>query len=267
MMKFLKFIKDYALELIILVGVCLLFLIIVIYFRTGFDRTIFWQSVLPSAFVDVISVMVTTILISFLVSLNKEYKTKKEFYEIIKMQHIKVFYKLENDYLSIFTTNKYQPISNDNIIELNDIPDYIERLDDDFFRDILFIDFAEKEQINRGFAFLEFEKATQETLLKFIQKYASIMPTDYKKVVFKLDHMLDYSIFPIDNFNKEILRSEHKKFTDTLYWLVNYFDDIDKGKVARNESKEYGWSIISFTTLFFIMCCCLIIFCIYLYNI
>lgn len=93
------------------------------------------------------------------------------------------------------------------------------------------------------------------------------MPTDYKKIVFKLDHMLDYSIFPIDNFNKEILRSEHKKFTDTLYWLVNYFDDIDKGKVARNESKVYGWSIISFTTLFFILCCCLIIFCIYLYNI
>ncbi|MGE7131166.1 hypothetical protein [Lysinibacillus xylanilyticus] len=166
-MTLLKRLKDYAWEMIIVSGGLLLLFIFIIYFRAGFDKTTFWQSVLPSAFVDIISVLVTTFLLSYLLNKGREYKFKKQFYEIIKMQQISVFYQLENDYLSILTTKKDEAINNESDISLQEIPEYIDTLNDDFFKEEIYIYKESDEKITRGKALWKFNISAKNVLIGF----------------------------------------------------------------------------------------------------
>lgn len=49
----MKFLKEYAWGIILFSGGFVLVFVYIVYFKTGFDSQTFWQSVLPSTFVDV----------------------------------------------------------------------------------------------------------------------------------------------------------------------------------------------------------------------
>ncbi|MGE7131165.1 hypothetical protein [Lysinibacillus xylanilyticus] len=98
-------------------------------------------------------------------------------------------------------------------------------------------------------------------------KYSNIMPDEYKLLVYKLDFLFDYTTFPLNKFQKSMLKEEHGKLTEVLFKLTYYFDDLDKGAVAANKEKDYGgWGFISFLSIAFLILCCFIVFCIYLYE-
>lgn len=264
-MRYRKFLKNNSWGIILTSGIFMLFWILSVYYNTGFDKNTFWESVLSNAFVDVISLIITTFLVSYLVGIGQDYKTKKEFYEIIKFNHIKVFYSMENEYLKIFDAKKDDMIDPYYSLELKDIKKHIEQnVDDGFFRDEICID-SNKSKV-RADAFREYEEKYKGELIKFIQKYAVVFPSDYKKLVFKLENLIDSSILPNSHFSKGILIEEQTKYSETLRLLVNYFDDINKKEVSSNIQEKYGWDLIAFLTISFIMVCVFINFCIYLYN-
>lgn len=173
---------------------------------------------------------------------------------------------MEYEYLEIITTNQNETLNCNTDLDLINIPDYLITLREDYFKDVLYKDEDKRKPITRGEALLEFEEKAKVQVLEFIMKYSSIMPNDYKIMVFKIDNLLDSAIFPSGGFVKELLISEHRKFTANLHGLVTYFDDIDKKRVSESIEKEYGWLFIIFVTILFFLLCVFIAFCVFLYN-
>jgi len=151
--------------------------VIIIYFIIDFDeKTAFWQSVLPSVFVDIISVLVTVFLISKLIEIKGNYQEKEEFYRVLKMKHIKVVYQLEYNYLSIISTSEGKEITQE--IYLTDILNYIEKQDENFMSHIIF---KNEMIINRAEGFNSMRQESSEKLHNYIKVYGTLMPLDYKK--------------------------------------------------------------------------------------
>lgn len=70
---------EYAYPIIIIFGFSILVLISWLYNQLKIeDASVFWASVLPSAFVDVISLVVSTILITKIIDRKKDFNEKSK---------------------------------------------------------------------------------------------------------------------------------------------------------------------------------------------
>ncbi|MDN4607906.1 hypothetical protein [Sporosarcina highlanderae] len=239
--------------------------VMILYYLIGFNaKTVFWQSVLPSVFVDILSVLVTTFLITKLIEIKRDYKEKEEFYRVLKNKHIKMIYQLEYDYLSVISTVEGKEISQE--IYLTDVLNYLEKQDDNFLNHIIL---KSGKEISREEGFNSMRQDSLEKLHNYISVYGTLMPLDYKKILFELDNILDgliASSLSVKISGIKEFKNEQESFVKILSELVTYFDDIDKGRVSVKGNKNYGWGIILLVSLIFIVASWVINFCIYLYN-
>lgn len=83
-----KIIGKYAYPIIIIMGFCILILISWFYSLLKIDNaSAFWSSVLPSAFVDIVSLVISTILITKIIERKRIHNEKNKTYNIIKRPH------------------------------------------------------------------------------------------------------------------------------------------------------------------------------------
>jgi len=66
----------------------------------------FLTSLLPNFFADVISILITTYLLAYLLQKNQEKKEKQQLYDVIKQDYIKFIHKVAGNYLYLITRNE-----------------------------------------------------------------------------------------------------------------------------------------------------------------
>lgn len=263
--KLVKFIKINSWEIVIAIGCMILFVVGVLYSVMGFnEKTSFWQSILPSIFVDVISILVTTFLVSKLIELKWNYKEKEEFYRIIKMKHIKVIYQLEYDYVNSITLGDKEENIKD--VYLSNIINYINQQDKLFLNQKII---NGDQNSTKEMLFYQMKEESLKRLEKYLITYSSLMPLDYKKMLVELQIALEElhaSSIAVKLSGVENLANDHKEFVSILREMVDYFKDIDKGKAAFKKGKNYGWGIITFVSVVYIICMWFLYFCMHLYG-
>lgn len=146
---------EYAYPIIIIIGFCILVLISWLYNQLKIeDASIFWVSVLPSAFVDVISLVVSTILITKIIDRKKIFNEKSKLYRIIKRPHKKLskFILLEYQYLIMnkHDTHLTKVFSENNFMFQDIAPYFRENVHKDFQKDIIIIKRNYSEQTEDG---------------------------------------------------------------------------------------------------------------------
>lgn len=268
-----RIIGEYAYPIIIIVGFCILIFIEWFYSRLNIeDDSIFWVSVLPSAFVDVISLVVSTILITKIIDRKKTYNEKNRLYRILKVPHKRLidFMLLEYNYLiknkhgDYFT--KVFPESN---FMIEDIAPYFrENVHEGFQKDIIvfrkkhhektkdgvMVEYVKDEEVMRLKLMEEYQKKINQRISKYMSEYSTILTTDYLVILVEIKEELnsnplwvysffgDNEILPVKIDVDQYIQS-NQNYLDSVLKLLRYFSDIDVQEEWDKE-KLNEWGII-----------------------
>ncbi|MGR7908553.1 hypothetical protein ACU64V_04095 [Lysinibacillus capsici] len=273
-----KIMGEYAYPIIIIIGFCILVLISWLYSQLNIeDTSVFWGSVLPSAFVDVISLVVSTILITKIIDRKKTFNEKSKLFRIIKRPHkrltnlilLEYMYLIVNKHANYFT--KDLPESN---FMFQDIAPYFrDNIHRDFQKDIIIIkknyseqtedgvigEYVKDEEVMRLTLMNEYQQKIKNAINKFINEYSSILTTDFLVILVEIKEELNsnplgvYSFFRAkqdEHFSPIIINVEqyilsNQEYLDSVLKLVRYFDDIDvQAEWDEDKGKKNEWGII-----------------------
>lgn len=256
--KIKRVIGNYAFEILISIGFVLLVLVCWGYSTIGINDTqAFWASVYPSAFVDIISVVVSTILITYLVNRKKVHDTKKDLYTIIRFAHNNLFTELYGTYLLVISVRDGETYGKtydkDELRDHRKIGEYLEKhLNRYYNHEKIIINKNVKEKfqggvvdkivtetVARSYLFEQYVETVRDEIDKFLKEYHYLLSAEYMSIlveikeelrhnpflIFKFDKDDEYGIpaFIID-FDKYI--SNNKKYIEKVYKLHEYFLEV-----------------------------------------
>ncbi|MCR8853510.1 hypothetical protein [Lysinibacillus fusiformis] len=281
-----KIVGEYAYPIIIIVGFCILILISWFYSQLKIDdASVFWSSVLPSAFVDVISLVISTILITKIIDRKKIFNEKSKLYRIIKRPHKRLIDLILLEYLYLImnkhNTHFTKDLPENNFMFQDIAPYFRENVHKDFQKDIIFIkknyfeqteddvigEYVKDEEVMRLEMMNEYQKKTKNAINKFMNEYSSILTSDYLVILVEIKEELDsnplgvYSFFRDNEFspikiNVEQYIISNQKYLDSVLRLIRYFGDINVQAAWENEKenqKNNEWGIIGIgISIFFI---------------
>ncbi len=275
---------EYAYPIIITIGFSILVLISWLYNQLKIeDASIFWASVLPSAFVDVISLVVSTILITKIIDRKKIFNEKSKLYKIIKRPHkrlidfilLEYIYLIKNKHANYFT----KEFTESNFMFENIAPYFREYVHENFQKDIIvfkktyheidengvMLEYVKDEEVMRIKLMIEYQQKIKNAINKFMNEYSSILTTDYLVILVEIKEELNsnplgvYSFFGDKEFspikiNVEQYIISNQKYLDSVLKLIRYFGDIDVQAAWENEKeKNNEWGFIGIgISVFFI---------------
>lgn len=269
-----KIVGEYAYPIIIVIGLCLLILISWFYSSLNIDDTsAFWVSVLPSAFVDVISLVISTILITKIIDRKKVHNEKSKLYKILKIQHKflidyilqEYLYVIKNNHANYFTTE----LLKNNLRIANIAPYFRENVHKNFQKDVIVFEQSYSEQdengeipdhvevklVKRGTLMYEYQKDVEGVINKYISDYSPILTADYLVILVEIKELLNSNPFGVyknpkdeDVYSMTILDIEkyiqkNQNYLDGVLKLVRFFSDIDV-QAAWNGKEKNEWGII-----------------------
>ncbi len=279
-----KILGEYAYPIIIIIGFCILVLISWLYSQLKIeDASVFWGSVLPSAFVDVISLVVSTILITKIIDRRKIFNEKSKLYRIIKRPHkrlidfilLEYIYLIKNKHANYFTNE----FPESNFMFENIAPYFRENVHENFQKDIIIfnktyreidkngvmVEYVKDEEVMRIKLMIEYQQKIKNAINKFMNDYSSILTTDYLVILVEIKEELNsnplevHSFFKDNEFspikiNVEQYIISNQKYIDSVLKLIRYFGDIDvQAAWDKEKEKNNEWGIIGIgVSVFFI---------------
>ncbi|KOS61958.1 hypothetical protein FJQ98_19300 [Lysinibacillus agricola] len=279
-----KIMGEYAYPIIIIIGFSILVLISWLYNQLKIeDASIFWASVLPSAFVDVISLVVSTILITKIIDRKKIFNEKSKLYRIIKRPHKRLINLILQKYkyliMNKHDTHFTKDLPENNFMFQDLAPYFKENVHKDFQKDIIIIkknyfeqtedgvmcEYVKDEEVMRLTLMIEYQQQIKDVINKFMNEYSSILTTEYLVILVEIKEELNsnplgvYSFFGDDEFSPIIINVEeyiinNQTYLDSVLKLKRYFDDIDVQAAWDDENdKNNEWGIIGIgISIFFI---------------
>ncbi|WP_427108638.1 hypothetical protein [Lysinibacillus xylanilyticus] len=279
-----KIMGEYAYPIIIIIGFCILVLISWLYSQLKIeDTSVFWASVLPSAFVDVISLVVSTILITKIIDRKKIFNEKSKLYRIIKRPHKRLIDLILLEYMYLIMNKHNTHFTNvlpeNNFMFQNITPYFRENVHRDFQKDIIIItrnhseqtedgaiiEYVKEEEVMRITLMIEYQQKMKNAINEFMNEYSSILTTDYLVILVEIKEELNsnplgvYSFFKDNQFlpikiNVEQYIINNQKYLDSVLKLIRYFGDIDvQAEWEKEKEKNNEWGIIGIgISVFFI---------------
>lgn len=272
-------ISKYAYELIIVIGFCMILLISWLYSVLEIENeNAFWTSVLPSAFVDIISVVISAILITKIIESQKSFLKKKDLFAIVNEDHKNLSRVLKNSYRIVIQVEKDTDISN--IIENTNfdyekVDEYLkhhansEFLNHNISSTILSFEDTSDGSDKKKFSVKQIEykrvvlldkytKSANEKITSYIKDYGSFFSYDYLKTLMNIKKSLNNKLFEIDDFLGDVKAVEidvesfsikNKNYMDKILLFENYFKDLPHDEI--NETKTLkGALLISLVCVF-----------------
>lgn len=263
---------EYAYPIIIIVGFCMLVLISWLFNKINSgDQIAFWASVLPSAFVDVISLVVSTILITKIIDRKKIYNEKSRLYKIINKPHkrlidlmlLEYMYLIANKHANYFT----REVNLENFKVESIAPYFRENVHKNFQKDVLVmkektievVDGVEYEgrkdkEVLRLELMEKYHKNINQKITDYIKEYNPILTTEYLvllmdiKEEIKSNPLRVHSFFGDSDYIPSIINVEdyilrNQKYMDSILKLIRYFNDIDVQGIWEDK-KTSEWGVI-----------------------
>lgn len=269
-----KIVGEYAYPIIIVIGLCLLILISWFYSSLNIDDTsAFWISVLPSAFVDVISLVISTILITKIIDRKKAHNEKSKLYKILKTPHKKLIDYILLEYLYVIMNkhaNYFTKEPPENNFRVDNIEPYFrENVHRNFQKDVIVFEksypeydesgeitgHVEDKNVMRSTLMYEYQKNVERVINKYISDYSPILNADYLVILVEIKEILnsnpfgvykyskDGEINPITIINIEKYIQKNQNYLDGVLKLVRFFSDIDV-QAAWNGKEKNEWGVI-----------------------
>ena len=268
-----RIIGEYAYPIIIIVGFCFLILISWFYSQLNIeDDSMFWSSVLPSAFVDVISLVISTILITKIIGRKKVYNEKNRLYKIIKLPHKRIIDYMMLEYIYLIKNkhaNYYTKLfPKDNFMFENISPYFRENVHEDFQKDIIVIkkrymedttdgvtsEYVKDAEVMRLKLMEDYQQNIHDAINKYMSEYSSILTIEYLIHLVEIKEKLnsnplwvysffgDQDVMPVKIDIEKYIKS-NQDYIDSILKLIRYFGDIDVQGIWDKEN-NHEWAII-----------------------
>lgn len=242
-----KLIGNYAYEILISLGYVCLVLVCWGYAKLGVtDRTAFWASVYPSAFVDIISIVVSAIIITALVNRKREHDIKKELYTIIKYAHNNLFAELYARYLFIISVREGDThgelYDKDELKDHHKVGNYLRKHVSKYYnhetiiikrsvkeksKDVVF-EKGVTENVARSYLFEEYVKFVNNRIDNFLKEYHFLLNGEYLSILVEIKEELKYNPFLIFKFDEEDEYGFPTYITDVDAYVLNNQNYIHK---------------------------------------
>ena len=199
-----KILGEYAYPLMISACFCILILISWMFNKISGDNTqIFWMSILPSAFVDVISLVVSTILITKIIEHKNIYREKTQLFAVIKTAHNNLLHSILSEYKRVIQhrhANYYYPIPKEQGLKFEDIAPYFrENIHPKFQQDILVLqkrftkikdgvagEGCRDVEIQRLELMKNYQEAVDKKITNFLREYSTVLNTEYMRLLIEV---------------------------------------------------------------------------------
>lgn len=245
----------FALELIVIVG--FLSLLLISWFYSSLDKEDsgeFWKSVLSGAFVDIFSLIISSILITYLVNRKREHDDKNNLYTIIKKPHKNFIDRLLLGYLYMVCTKKNSEykIEINKGLSFDNIDSYFkEYIHEDYLAESIMIKEMKRERDKNGVIyesvvmnettrsqlFYDYGKKAIDDIDDYIKSYQTILTTEYLSRLVSIRECLKENpfqifiwsgdLFPSKITNVEQYTASHQEYINEVKSLIKYFADID----------------------------------------
>lgn len=248
--------KTHTEEFIIVSGIILVMFISYLYgdISNGNGRD-FLMAALPSAFIDVISVVVTTILIANLIDEKRKYSMESRMYQILHIPHKKMVHMMIWKYKFLIIAekdgfyNRYFIESKD--FNLSDIKDYfLKNISKHFQNDIIKMKVAEryfykKEDLEESYVEIrrielmeEYRSEVIENINIFLNDYSQVATPAYLGLLVEIREYLttnnplsifcEETLVPVE-LDIERFTEENQEYLNKVLKLKNYFIEVQKG--------------------------------------
>lgn len=248
--------KEY--RIILITGVILIILLITVYLFSYGTLATFIQNSMVNLIIEILSILITVILLSRLLERRKNRLNKEKAYNIIQFRYSKMISNLYRSF-HLFVT-KTQMTESDDIKNnsshflksIEDIKNNIEIvIKDDFFTkkpvgmvyepisNDVFKNFVEKE-IDIFQMPLAMRESYQKELNEFLMMYSVILPDDLRNHLYELNNQMETSplfMSPyqmgmrpnLDNvqYKPEEFRQHTLEILNTYYKLFSYFSGVE----------------------------------------
>ncbi|QPA53774.1 hypothetical protein [Lysinibacillus sphaericus] len=229
----------------------------------------FWISVLPSAFVDVISIVISTIIVAIFIDNYQSNKEKNNLYKILKVPHQDLINGLLSPYFVILRQLSSDDKATFKIYNINDfIEEHIsnEILDKKIIKyksywnkaslqDLIDSGEVNVEEVLNGKDYASvraelygYKKESLSLIEKYLSEYKLILSKEYMILLFEIKSALNQPAFNIIKYNEKYFQGGvqdkqdygmmHQKFADSILKLIRYFNDIDVQKHWNDEVYE-----------------------------
>ena len=276
-----KIFGEYAYPIIVIVGFCCITIISWLFSKVNLDNPInFWQSVLPSAFVDVISLVISTILITKIINRKKIHNENLRLYKLINKPHDRLMDVILYQYKDVIGNQNGEyfekDIELDGFEETNIAPYFKKYVHKDFQKDeLIFSQNTQHEDENGAVSFGikkvpllrvkvmdMYQEKVNETITEYIREFGPILNTDYLSLIIDVrekikENPLDVHNFMCDSEKIPIILDVNKfiknnqKYINSVLKVKNYFNDIDiKSINDKNVDAEWGVIGIGVTAIF-----------------
>ncbi|MFP3918549.1 hypothetical protein U5N28_12130, partial [Lysinibacillus telephonicus] len=225
----------------------------------------FWESLIPNVIIDMLGILITSYIISYLFLSSQEIKAKEKVHRMLGKRYEEMVMNLARDYIT-FLSKKPATVEKDifnmesiipQIKEINsNINNYIK---EDFLKKgVSIIEFDNSIRSNSTLGKIRkkeltvqqytyyFKKKNLSELDAFISKYLSVLPDDLRESIFRIEDLLKSGIFSTGIEVGIVLDTSEAKFDvkdfsnvflnlgEEILFLLTYFRGRESVDTTKN---------------------------------
>lgn len=236
----------------------------------------FWESLIPNVIIDMLGILITSYIISYLFLSSQEIKAKEKVHRMLGKRYEEMVMNLARDYIT-FLSKKPATVEKDifnmesiipQIKEINsNINNYIK---EDFLKKgVSIIEFDNSIRSNSTLGKIRkkeltvqqytyyFKKKNLSELDAFISKYLSVLPDDLRESIFRIEDLLKSGIFSTGIEVGIVLDTSEAKFDvkdfsnvflnlgEEILFLLTYFRGRESVDTTKNNKVSLDYKLIS----------------------
>jgi uncharacterized membrane protein len=264
-----KIIKGREYSVLALVSLGFIIMLVIMYFSSGGEVGGFFHNSIISAIVEILSVLVTVLLLTELLNMRQKRINKKNAYEVIKVNYSLMLLNAFRLLHLIITKEGYKEQKSSGIHEnlimverINEIKEnLVNYVNEDFYkknpiRKVLnpmssnIFEGIEDREVEMSDLLFEFKKNTREDLDRFLMKYSIVLPDDLRDKLYTLDNfIIKTPLFITPNeyghpqsfknmvFDPELVRNHINEILEILSDLLIYFEEYEEVIDTNNDQE------------------------------